>query len=119
MKRTLFFFLFFSLHLPITLLADAIITPDRILGSWETKHPHRKLHFYIDGTFMVQFSGQSPARGNWVLYKNKKPLFFVLDNNKRRPCPFVSYRNSLLKIDGHEALAGSWEKVDNSIKMNW
>lgn len=99
--------------------ADSTISATQILGSWESKRPSRKLQFFIDNTFIVQFHEQTPVRGNWVLYKNKKPLLFVLDNNTRHSCLFVSYSKSLLKINGHKALAGSWGKTDNTIKMNW
>jgi hypothetical protein len=104
---------------PAAAFANSTISPVSLLGSWESKQPPRKIQFYIDNTFMVQSPDHVYFRGNWVLYSNRKPLFFVLDDKRRRPCTFLSFRNSLLEIKGHKALAGKWKKTNNAFKMNW
>lgn len=119
MNRTFFYCLLFILSLPMAAFAESTISATQMLGSWESKQPSRKLQFFIDNTFIIHFQEHAPVRGNWVLYKNKNPFLFVLDNNTRHACLFVSHDKSILKIDGHKALAGSWEKTDNTIKMNW
>ena len=90
-----------------------------ILGVWESKDPERTVQFYIDNTFLIKTKTNQYHRGNWVLYSGKTPLFFIMVNNMRVPCFFLSLRDNRLTITGHEVLAGIWEKASNTIKMDW
>jgi len=95
-----------------------------IMGTWRSAPPGKVLHCYLDTTLLLKKDkkdGTAPKiyRGNFVLQKGKKPIFFLLINNHRVSCPYLSLKKRILQIGGGTELAGHWIKKDNNFRGNW
>ncbi len=92
-----------------------------IMGTWRSAPPGIVLHCYLDTTLLLKKEGTVPEyyRGNFILQKGRKPIFFLLINNHRVFCPFRSLKKRILQIGGKTELAGHWIKKDNNFRGNW
>jgi len=122
------FFLFFLIY-SLIILSFGVIpawagTPLRymdIMGTWISDPQGKVLHCYLDTTLLLKKNGatQKYYRGNFVLQKGRKPIFFLLINNHRVSCPFLSLKKQILQIGGETELAGCWRKKDNNYQGDW
>ncbi len=92
-----------------------------IMGTWVSDPPGKVLHCYLDTTLLLKKNGVTSKcyRGNFVFQKGRKPIFFLLINNHRVFCPFLSLKKQVLRIGGDTELAGCWVKKDNNFHGNW
>ncbi len=104
---------------PAALQAKSSVRHMDLLGTWVSEKPGKMLKFYMDNTLFLRTANNKFYRGILVLQPGHDPMFFLLINNHRILCPFVSLHKNILTIGGNTQLSGKWHKKNNDFRSYW